>query len=93
MLETADIAKVIAALIITVFIILSIYYGIVRYGKPVLSKKGDIKIKDIKYLGKGKVIVLLEVKEKEFLLAFGEKEIAVVDKWEKNKPDNSKNGV
>ncbi len=93
MLETADIAKVIAALVITVFIILSIYYGIVRYGKPVFSQKGDIKIKDIKYIGKGKSVVLLEVKGKEFLLAFSEKGMTVVDKWEKEESDNSENGV
>ncbi len=85
MLESIDIAKVIVAFIITIFLILSIYYGIVKYGKgiPSLNQKGQIKIKEVKYISKGKSLVLVEVNNKEILFSVTEKDINVVEKWEK----------
>ncbi len=84
MLESIDIAKFLSAFVITIFLILSVYYIFSRYGKNIISlnQKGDIKIKDMKFLGKGKNLLFIEVKDKEFLLSVDEKEIKVIDKWD-----------
>jgi len=89
LLESVDIARVIVAFIITLFLIFAVYYAIIRYGKniPSINQKGEIKIKEIKYLGKGKSLVLVEVKDKEFLLAFSEEKIFLIEKWTKENKD------
>ena len=91
MLETVDIAKFLSAFVITVFLIFLIYYVVSRYGKNFVSlnQKGDIKIKDIKFLGKGKNLLLVEVKDKEFFLSVDEKGIKVIEKWESQKKNET----
>ncbi len=95
MLEGIDIAKFLSAFVLTIFLIFSIYYLVSRYGKNIVSlnQKGEIKIKDIKFLGKGKNLLFIEVKDKEFLLSVDEKEIKVIEKWNltKDKESNEEN--
>ncbi len=83
MLESAEIARLIVAFIFTVFVIIAIYYGLSRYGKPFLSQKGIIKILDVKYLGKGISLIFVEVKNKQFFLSVSDKEVKILEKWEK----------
>ncbi len=92
MLEGIDIAKFFSAFVITIFIIFAIYYFVSRYGKNIVSlnQKGEIKIKDIKFLGKGKNLLLIEVKDKEFFLSVDEKEVKVIEKWNLTKDKESK---
>ncbi len=95
MLEGIDIAKVIVAFVITIFLILSLYYGVLKYGKGFISinQKGKIKLKEVKYIGKGKSLVLVEVNRKEFLLSVSDKEVKLIDKWDvqegETPPDNA----
>ncbi len=95
MLDTPDIAKVITAFTITVFLIYILYYFVSKYYRSIFSinQRGEIKIKEIKIIGKGKSLILLEVKDKEYLLSVDEKGISVIDVWKKssNSPsDDSK---
>ncbi len=87
MLEGIDIAKFLSAFVITIFLIFAIYYLVSRYGKNIVSlnQKGEIKIKDIKFLGKGKNLLLIEVKDKEILLSVDEKEVKVIERWKLTK--------
>jgi len=95
LLEGIDIAKVIVAFVITIFLILSLYYGVLKYGKGFISinQKGKIKLKEVKYIGKGKSLVLVEVNRKEFLLSVSDKEVKLIDKWDvqegETPPDNA----
>ncbi len=89
MLETVDVARVIISFILTVFVIFSLYYFLTKYNNFFIKKgqKGDIKIKDVKYIGKGKSLLFIQIKDKEILLSVEEQGIKILEKWSINEKE------
>ncbi len=84
MLDYSDLLRVLSSFVIVVVLIYSIYYLINRYGKGVLpGQKGIIRIIDIKYLGKNKGLAVVKANEKYYFLSFDEKNISIIEKWDR----------
>jgi len=91
LLEYTDILKFLSSFVIVVVIIYSIYYGINRYWKGLLpNQKSIIKILDIKFIGKDKGLAVVKANNKYYFLAFSEKNISIIEKWDKLDGDTEK---
>ncbi|SNR76562.1 hypothetical protein [Desulfurobacterium atlanticum] len=66
--------------------LLVIYFLLSKFSFPIkMNGKGEIVIKEVKYLGKNRLLVLLNVKDTEFLLSFDEKGVTKIKEWKDEK--------
>jgi len=83
LLEYSYLLKFIASLIIVIILLYSVYYFVLRY-TPFQLKSGQniIKVIDIKYISKGKGLILVKIKNSMILLGFDEKNLTKIKEWE-----------
>lgn len=72
--------------------LLAIYFFLSKFSFPIkMNGKGEILIKEVKYLGKNKLFLLLKVKDTEFLLSLDEKGVTKIKEWKDEKNSSSYN--
>jgi len=83
LLEYSYLLKFIASLVIVIILLYSVYYFVLRY-TPFQLKSGQniIKVIDIKYISKGKGLILVKIKNSMILLGFDEKNLTKIKEWE-----------
>ena len=83
MLDDTTVIKFLLSFFILIGSLAFLYYYLNKTGKALpLKTKGEIKIKDIKYISKDKGFILVEVKNNEFFFYFDSSRIKVVKSWE-----------
>ncbi len=83
MLDETLVAKFLISFFILIGSLIVIYFYLQKSGKTLpIKAKGDIKIKDIKYISKDKGFILIELKGNEFFFSFDSSRIELVKSWE-----------
>ncbi len=81
--------KTVIVFFLIVFFLLLIYRFSYRFSFPFKpDNKGEIVIKELKYVGKNKTLVLVKVKDSEFLLSCDEGNIRKIKEWVDEEDNN-----
>ena len=76
--------KFLASFALFLIVLYGVYYYIQRFGYSLQPSGKEIKILEMKMIGKNRLIILLKVRSSLFLLASDEQGIKILKEWEES---------
>ncbi|WP_201335436.1 MULTISPECIES: hypothetical protein [unclassified Nitratiruptor] len=83
MLDTYFLVKFLVTFLLLIFTLYIIYYYLKKKA-PAIKQNGKIHVEEINYIDRNRQILLIRVKDTEFLILNDEKGAIVIKEWERS---------